>query len=189
MTNESRVLYEWIALRCQAQEPGAFEDLIVAMERPLLYYAIALTGSQDRALDVLQDAWLRVFRSIGKLKEPGALKPWLYSVVHGIAVDRIRRSASREQAEAAHVVDFQEAEEPLFAEEDAGAIHEALSQIGLRHREVLVLHFLEDLPVAEIAAIVGCSEGTVKSRLHYAKKAMKQILQGVNHGTQRRDSA
>ena len=68
-------------------------------------------------------------------------------------------------------------------EEDAAAIHEALSQIGLKHREVLVLHFLEDLSIAEIATVVGCSEGTVKSRIHYAKRQMKQILEGVKYGT------
>jgi RNA polymerase sigma-70 factor (ECF subfamily) len=70
----------------------------------------------------------------------------------------------------------------LFTEEDAAAIHQALSQIGLRHREVLVLHFLEDLSIGEIAAVVGCSEGTVKSRMHYAKRAMKEILIGGDDG-------
>jgi RNA polymerase sigma-70 factor, ECF subfamily len=67
--------YEWMALRCQANEPGAFEDLIAVMERPLLYYAASLTGDVDSGLDVLQDAWLRVLVNIGKLKDPGALQP------------------------------------------------------------------------------------------------------------------
>jgi RNA polymerase sigma-70 factor (ECF subfamily) len=98
-------------------------------------------------------------------------------------VDRIRSNVSREQAESAHLEDFQEAEEPSFAEEDAAAIHEALREIGLKHREVLVLHFLEDLSLAEIAKVVGCSEGTVKSRIHYGKRQMKQILEGVKYGT------
>ncbi len=185
MESDNRAQYEWLALRCQANEPGAFEDLIAVMERPLLYYAMALTGSGDGALDVLQEAWLRVFRNMGKLKNPCALRPWLYSIVHGIAVDRIRRDASREQAESARLDDFEDAEAPSFAEEEAAAIHEALNRIGLRHREVLVLHFLEDMPLAEIAAAVGCSEGTVKSRLHYAKRAMKKILKGASSGKEK----
>jgi RNA polymerase sigma-70 factor, ECF subfamily len=49
MISENRAQYAWIALRCQANEPGAFEDLIAVMERPLLYYAMALTGSEDGA--------------------------------------------------------------------------------------------------------------------------------------------
>jgi len=180
--NEDRIRYEWLALRCQTGEPAAFEDLIAVMERPLLYYATSLTGSADGALDVLQDAWILVFRGIRKLKDPGALRPWLYRIVHGIAVDRIRRNRSRETAEQAHYEDFEESEEPSFADTDAAALHSALNQIALKHREVLVLHFLEDLSLAEIAEVVGCSEGTVKSRMHYAKQAMKEILKGNNDG-------
>jgi len=132
---------------------------------------------------VLQDAWIKAFRGIHKLKDPGLLRPWLYAIVHGIAIDRIRQRYSREKAEQVQLDDFQEADEPSFAEEDAAAVHQALGEIGVRHREVLVLHFLKDLSIAEIAAIVGCSEGTVKSRLHYAKRAMKGILEGANYGT------
>jgi RNA polymerase sigma-70 factor (ECF subfamily) len=179
---ETRAHYEWLALRCQAGELDAFEDLIAVMERPLLYYAASLTGNADSGLDVLQEVWIKVLRGIRKLKEPGSLRSWLYSITHGVAVDRIRRSASRERAEQAELEGFEEAEEPSFDEEDAAAIHEALSQIGFRHREVLVLHFLEDLSVAEIAAVVGCSVGTVKSRMHYAKRAMKEILMGGEDG-------
>jgi RNA polymerase sigma-70 factor (ECF subfamily) len=98
-------------------------------------------------------------------------------------VDRIRKNYSREQAEKVQLEDFQEADEPSFAEEDAEAVHQALSQVGIKHREVLVLHFLEDLSLTEIASVVGCSEGTVKSRIHYAKLAMKEILRGVGYGT------
>jgi len=58
-----------------------------------------------------------------------------------------------------------------------------LSRLGVKHREVLVLHFLEDLSIAEIAKVVGCSEGTVKSRIHYAKRQLKQILEGEEHDT------
>ena len=183
MKNEDRIQYEWLALRCQSGEAGAFEDMIEVMERPLLYYAASLTGDSDSALDVLQEVWIRVSRGIRKLKDPGSLRSWLYSITHGIAVDRIRKNYSREQAEKVQFEEFQEAEEPSFAAEDAAAIHQALSEIGLKHREVLVLHFLEDLSMAEIAEVVGCSEGTVKSRIHYAKRAMKEILSGGGHGT------
>ena len=185
MNSGDQTRYEWLALRCQAGEPGAFEDLIAVMERPLLYYAASLTGNQDSGLDVLQEVWIKVFRGIRKLKDPGALRSWLYSITHGIAVDRIRSSISREQAERLQFEEFQEAEEPSFTGEDAAAIHQALSEIGLKHREVLVLHFLEDLSMAEIAKVVGCSEGTVKSRMHYAKQAMKEILSGGVYGTRK----
>jgi RNA polymerase sigma-70 factor (ECF subfamily) len=146
-----RAQYEWLALRCQANEPGAFEDLIALMERPLLYYAMSLTGNQDSALDVPQEVWIKTFRGIRKLRDPGSMRSWLYSITHGIAVDRIRNNYSREQAEKVQYEDFEEAEEPSFADEDAAAVHAALNQLGIHHREVLVLHFLDDLSLAEIA--------------------------------------
>jgi len=180
--NQDRTLYEWIALRCQSGDADAFEDLVAAMERPLLYYAASTTGNQDSGLDVLQEVWIKAFRGISKLKDPGALRSWLYSITHGIAVDRIRRNTARERAEQVELEDFQVADEPSFAAEDAAEIHQALSELGLKHREVLVLHFLDDLSIAEIAKVVGCSEGTVKSRMHYAKQAMKEILSGGDYG-------
>jgi RNA polymerase sigma-70 factor (ECF subfamily) len=182
MEIQDRTQFEWLALRCQSGEREAFEDLIAVMERPLLYYATSLTGSQDNGLDVLQELWMKVFRGIRKLKDPGSVRSWLYSITHGIAVDRIRQNTSRERAEEASLEDFQETEEPSFADEDGAAIHQALNEIGFKHREVLVLHFLEDLSMTEIAAVVGCSEGTVKSRIHYAKRAMKEILSGGGYG-------
>ena len=140
--SETRTQYEWLALRCQTGEAGAFEDLIAVMERPLLYYAASLTGDPDSGLDVLQEVWIKVFRGMRKLKDPGSLRSWLYSITHGIVVDRIRKNISRERAEEVQLEDFQEAEEPTFAEDDAEAIHQALGEIGVKHREVLVLHFL-----------------------------------------------
>jgi RNA polymerase sigma-70 factor (ECF subfamily) len=185
MANEckERIQFEWLALRCQAGDPAAFEDLIAVMERPLIFYAASLTGNQDAAPDVLQDVWLKVVRGIHSLKDPGALKPWLYAITHGVAVDRIRRDYRRDKAEQAQLDDAFSIDEPSFAEEDATAIRDALSRLGVKHREVLVLHFLQDLSIQEIAKVVGCSEGTVKSRIHYAKRQMKQILEGAKHGT------
>ncbi len=179
----NRTQDEWIALRCQAGEQDAFEDLVALMERPLLYYATRLTGNAETALDVLQHVWMKVFRAIGRLKDPGSLRPWLYRITHGMAVDRIRQDMSRERAEEASLAEFQESADPSFTEDDAAALHESLNEIGLKHREVLVLYFLEDFSLTEIAMVVGCSEGTVKSRIHYAKRAMKEILLGGSYGT------
>lgn len=185
MLNETKdaVQFEWLALRCQTGDPEAFADLIAVMERPLLYYATSLTGNQDAALDVLQDVWLKVLHGIRNLKDSGSLKPWLYAITHGVAVDRFRRQYKRDKAEQSQLDDLLNVEEPTFDEQDAKAVHHALSRLGVKHREVLVLHFLQDLSIQEIANVVGCSEGTVKSRIHYAKRQMKQILEGVKYGT------
>lgn len=185
MNIDQRTRDEWLALRCQAGEPGAFEELVAAMERPLLYYANRLAGSEDRGLDVLQQVWIKAFRELRRLRDPGALRPWLYRLVHGIAVDDVRRSISRERAEETHAASVDEATEISFANDDAAALHRALDRLEPRLREVLTLHFLEDFSVAEIAGAIGRPEGTVKSRLYFAKRAMRDLLTGENYATQR----
>jgi len=155
------------------------------MQRPLFYYATKVTGNPEMALDVLQDVWMKVFREIRRLHNPSSLRSWLYRIAHGIAVDRIRQRVSWKRTEEAHIAEFSESEDVSFTTDDAAAIHEALNELGTKHREVLVLYFLEEFSLAEIAMVIGCSEGTIKSRLHYAKKEMKQILSGGGYGNTR----
>ncbi len=75
--------------------------------------------------------------------------------------------------------------EPTFSAGDGAAIHSALDELEAVHREVLVLHFLEDFSVAEIAGIVKCPEGTVKSRLFHARRAMRALLERGGYGPTR----
>jgi RNA polymerase sigma-70 factor, ECF subfamily len=166
----------WLALRCQSGENEAFNDLVSTMERPLFYYALKLTRSEDIAYDILQETWLRAFRNIRSVKDPERLRAWLYRLVHGIYVDAVRRDSARERAEEQHGTVFDEAIDESLSTANSADIHVALDQIEPHLREVLVLHFLEDFTLADISQIVNCPEGTVKSRLHYAKKAMKVIL-------------
>jgi RNA polymerase sigma-70 factor (ECF subfamily) len=125
---------------------------------------------------VLQDVWLQAFRGIAKLKDPASVRSWLYSLTRGAAVDRIRKDRARDKAEEIHIESFDETAEPDFTADDAAAVHQALDSIEMKHREVLVLHFLEDFSLQEAAQILNCPEGTVKSRIHYAKKALKTAL-------------
>ena len=125
------------------------------------------------------------FRGIRRLKDPGALRPWLYRIAHGVAVDRIRRNVARVRAEEAHLDGVSDTVEPTFSAGDGAAIHRALDELEPAHREVLVLHFLEDFAVAEIAGIVKCPEGTVKSRLFHARRAMRALLERGGYGPTR----
>jgi RNA polymerase sigma-70 factor (ECF subfamily) len=171
----------WIALRCQLGEPGAFEALVAEMERPLLYYAARLTRSDEVALDVLQEVWIRVFHIINRLREPAALRTWLYRIVRGVALNHVRDETTRRHAEEAAADELDPATaEPEFDTVDVTALHEALDELDDKHREALVLHFLEELSIEEIATVVACPPGTVKSRIHYAKRALARRLE-VKH--------
>lgn len=169
----------WLALRCQSGEAGAFRELVGEMGRPLLYFLAKLVGDEDRALDVLQQVWMRAFRAIRRLERPEYLRPWLYQVARGLALDDARKRASVARVErefAQHVPEAGPGDEPAFDREDAGAVHRALDRLDLRLREVLVLHFLQDVSLAEAAEIIGCPVGTVKSRLRQAKHAPRRAL-------------
>jgi RNA polymerase sigma factor (sigma-70 family) len=178
---------ERLALRCRLGEPGAFAELVATMERPLLYFARSIVHDDEAALDVLQAVWMTAFRGIRGLEAPGALRSWLYRVTRGHAVDHIRRDAARASAERPLAEEAEEAasphEEPRFDTEDAAALHRALGTLDVRHREVLVLHFLEDMSIDQVAAVVGCPPGTVKSRIYHAKRALKEALLRQGHGT------
>ncbi len=178
---------ERLALRCRLGEPAAFAELVGTMERPLLYFARSIVHNDEAALDVLQAVWVTAFRELRRLDEPAALRSWLYRVTRGHAVDHVRRDVARVSAERSLAEETEEVappyEEPQFDAEDAAALHRSLATLGVRHREVLVLHFLEDMPVDEVAAVVGCPPGTVKSRIYYAKRALKEALTRQGYGT------
>jgi RNA polymerase sigma-70 factor, ECF subfamily len=172
----------WLALRCQMGEAEAFREMVSEMERPLLYFATKLLGDEDGALDVLQKTWLRAFRMVRQLEEPQHLRAWLYQIVRGLAVDALRKRASVQRLEQEYAEQQPEAgEEPTFDHDDAAAVHRALDELEPRLREVLLLHFLEDLPIAEVATIVGCPEGTVKSRMHHGKRLLRTLLRKESH--------
>jgi RNA polymerase sigma-70 factor, ECF subfamily len=181
-TTAQRTHDAWLALRCQTGEADAFRELVTEMERPLLYFATKMLGDEDAALDVLQKTWLRAFRTIRRLEEPQHLRAWLYQIVRGLAVDQLRKRASVQRLEKEYAELQPEAgEEPTFDGEDAVAVHRALDQLEPRLREALLLHFLEDLPIAEVATILECPEGTVKSRLHHGKRLLRTLLRRENH--------
>jgi RNA polymerase sigma-70 factor (ECF subfamily) len=177
---------EQLALRCRLGEPAAFAELVETMERPLLYFARSIVRDDEAALDVLQAVWMTAFRELRRLDDPKALRPWLYRVTRGRAVDHVRRDVARATAERALAEATDEVrapdEEPQFDAEDAGALHRALGTLDVRQREVLVLHFLEDMPIDTVATVVGCPPGTVKSRIYHAKRALKEALLRQGHG-------
>lgn len=178
MDESGRLRDEWLALRCQSGDPKAFRALVDELQAPLLYYASKLTGNFETAKDIVQDAWIRASRDLGKLEAPGAIRAWLYRIVHGLAIDRVRRDFARERAEDV-VIDraSDTAVDPGFSADSAEAVHHALDQLPAKQREVLTLFFLEQFSIQEISTIVRCAEGTVKSRLHYAKSALRTALQ------------
>jgi RNA polymerase sigma-70 factor (ECF subfamily) len=177
MDESQRIRDEWLALRCQAGDPEGFRLLVGDFQRPLLYYASKVCGDFDKARDVLQESWIRISRSIHQLQSLGALRPWLYRIVHGLAIDSVRRDLARERAEDAVLATADTSIDDCLLLERAEHIHHALDRLKPPHREVLALHFLEDFDIEQIASVLSCAPGTVKSRLHYAKASLRSLLE------------
>jgi RNA polymerase sigma-70 factor (ECF subfamily) len=172
----------WLAYRCQLGEPEGFALLIDEMERPLYYYVLKLLGSDEAVLDVLQEVWLKVFRTIRHIRHPEALRTWLYRIARGTALNHVRDERAwvgREEALGEGEESEMAGTEPKL--EDALAVHHALDRLDRAHREVLVLLFVEGLTVEEIAGVLQCPPGTVKSRVHHAKSKLRHLLGGGPH--------
>jgi RNA polymerase sigma-70 factor, ECF subfamily len=170
-----------LVLSAQAREAGAFPQLVARYDRRLLYYLHRLLGNDAERQDVLQEVWIRCFLKINTLRAPEAFRVWLYKIAHDVAISHLRKHNRHETTSwneeatdcVAHESDWNELDLPERAE----LVHKALGHLSPPHREVLTLRFLEELELTDIAQILGCGVGTVKSRLHYAKVAIRQRLE------------
>jgi RNA polymerase sigma-70 factor (ECF subfamily) len=172
----------WV-LRAQQRDPDAFRRLVDAYEKRLLYFIRRYANNSEDALDVLQDVWLIAFQRLPALRSPAAFRVWLYQIAHDRSVSLVR--GQRRDARVVEAFsDGQDAdpEEAKLAFDDAELVHRLLGMLSLDHQEVLTLYFLEELPVEEIADILRCPAGTVKSRLHYAKKTLRSRMEKQTNG-------
>jgi RNA polymerase sigma-70 factor (ECF subfamily) len=166
-----------IVLRCQVGDEAAFEVLFDRYNTRLLYYLRRMLGTGGQAEDVLQTVWLKVVRGIGTLQEPRAVRTWMYRIAHNEAVQQLRKSgrelALEEMEETLEAVVGEEETSPV----DTARVHAALDELSPAHRAVLTLRFMNDLTYEEMAGVVGCSIGTIRSRMHYAKRALKEKME------------
>ena len=176
--DKQTILLELLVLRCKRGEKRAFDELIRQWEGRLLYYVRRLVATEEDAWDVLQQTWIKVLKGIKALDDPQRLPTWLYQITRRTAASHWR-GHYREQArteEKADLAELAEAEEG-WPFEDAEQVHRALARISLAHREVLTLFFLQDLSLEQIAEVLAVPLGTVKSRLCYAKRALRAVLE------------
>jgi RNA polymerase sigma-70 factor, ECF subfamily len=176
MSDQAERIYDsLLVVRCQAGDEAAFDELVERYSPRLRYFLRKLLASADGAEDALQDVWLDVVRHLPRLADSQALVAWLYAIARGHAFGRLRKMRPMEQLDESQVVDGATDEED-FSSEDAARIHAALDELPAEQREVLVLRFLEDMSYEQIARVVGCQLGTVRSRIHYGKRALRSAL-------------
>src|SRR5437899_3569991 len=165
----------------RAGKPDAWDTLFRRYQLPLYVYVFELVHDEQTSLDLVQESFINAARHIGSLRDDAKFGSWLFGIAHQKCIQRWRKQARDEalrEVLAASPPDFEDdpAEFLIRAEQEAEFM-KLLNQLPLPQRSVLLLHFVEEFSLEEIAGITGAHIGTGKSRLHYAKKPLRKILE------------
>lgn len=167
-----------LVLRCQAGDEQAFARLYDTFGGKTLRYLRGLVG--DDAEDVQQETWLAVYKRISGVVDPSAFRTWLFRTTRHRAVDYLRRAKrERELIDDGGIDDADvndEGDAGRFDDTDESDLDVALAAMPPPQREVLLLRYRGEMSYHEIALVVGCPIGTVRTRLHHAKRRMQDLL-------------
>ena len=159
----------------------ALGDLYDRHQRQVFQTALTITGDAEAAADLLQDVFLRLYRYAETIDTARPLEPWLYRVTANLCYTwlKSRRRWLRPLEEAANWLageDHNPARQDRYPDDDWQQLQKALQGLSLSQRMVVVLYYLNDQTVEEIASILDVPVGTVKSRLHYGREALKKQM-------------
>jgi RNA polymerase sigma-70 factor (ECF subfamily) len=180
-----------LVARARKGDRLAFRGLVERHERKAYAVALGMLKNPDDARDVVQDAFLKVWKSLGAFEGQSAFYTWLYRIVANLCIDQIRKGRTQVQYDDSRVHEEDEVPEgdnilPQTAglhpgrvaesRELGDAIARALDALSPNHRAVLLMREVEGLSYKEMAQAMGCSEGTIMSRLFHARKKMQAAL-------------
>ena len=168
---------------------AALAILVEKYKRLVYRVAVQITKNHEDANDVMQDTFLKVYESIHSFRKDAAFETWLYRIVVNHATNLVKRRERRRESPLSGTSEMEIhpdlrratdlANNPylnLERKERQRWVTQAVNSLPLKQRTVVVLHEFEGLTHPEIASILNCSEGTVRSRLHYARHKLKELL-------------
>jgi len=162
---------EILVMDCQSGSAKALEKLIARWQKRLWKYAYRMTGDSEAAWDITQESWLGIIKGLRRLHDPARFRSWAYRIVTNKASDWIRK---RKVSKHVRIEEIQDQE--VQEQKDAG-IEELLEKLDMRKRLVLSLYHFEQLSIQEVSIALNIPKGTVKSRLHAARKELKELWQ------------
>lgn len=169
---------ELLVVRAQLGERAALAQLVARWRVPVWTYVRRMLDA-ERADDVTQEIWLAVVRGLPRLRQPERFAPWLFTIARRSVTDRLRGEYARDGRGL--VEDRTVTEDAADAVVDRADLVRALSGLPVVEREILVLFYLEDLAAEDCAQICGVPVGTVKSRLHRARRLLRAHLEERGH--------
>lgn len=163
-------------------DSAAWNTLFQRFQLPLYSFVVELVRHEQAALDIVQESFTSAIRHIDSLRDDRRFGSWLFAIAHQRVVQHWRRESRTahvfQETDAALESVADDAENPrdgLVRKEREAEFFALLERLPEPQRAVLLLHFVEDFSLDEIATVTDASLGTVKSRLHYAKKALRQL--------------
>jgi RNA polymerase sigma-70 factor (ECF subfamily) len=165
----------WV-LRAQAGDRVAFDELLQAVQLPLYRYIVSLTGDSSLAEDILQEVFVLIYRKLGWLREPELFRPWAYRIATRETFKWLQREKRWKEQERDEEVLLAIPADEAFAVELLPQLPSLLARLSPASRVVIVLHYLHELTLDEIAEVLGVAIGTVKSRLSYGLSSLRQLL-------------
>ena len=176
MDSREQLIERILILRCQMGDRDAFAELIERYQRPLRYFISRLLDDVQASEDILQDTWLTVIGRIHGLKKPEAFSIWLYRIARNKVYHQLRKKKVWSELNE-NITAPIENDDDVVSLEDIAKVHRCLKKLRPEHKEVLMLRFLEQMSYQQIAEVLDCNLGTVKSRVYYAKLALKKELE------------
>ena len=147
---------------------------------PLYVYVQELVRDEQASLDIVQEAFINAARYIGSLRNDAKFGSWLFGIARQKVVQRWRKPDRSTPLDAIPERDLAEPDDSpsdwLIREEEEANFMKRLNELPPAQRDVLLLHFLEEFSLDEIAGITGVPVGTVKSRIHHGKRALRGML-------------
>jgi RNA polymerase sigma-70 factor, ECF subfamily len=167
--------------RLQRGHLSALGVLFERYKAPVYRTALVITRDEHAAEDILQECFVRLHTYAASIDAERPLRPWLYRVTVNLAYDWLARKSARPLEEVLGALtdlvgSFPAPDRRAEEKETARLVHEVVAELPAIHRAVIVLFYLEELSVEEIAHALELPEGTVKSRLHYARERLREML-------------
>lgn len=169
----------WWVLCAQSGDRDALNELLKAVQAPLYRYILSMVRDAHLAEDILQEVFLRIYRKLGWLREPQVFRPWAYQIATRETFRHLRRERQwtdqlRDDA-ALQTLHAPPAREE-FAPELVEQLPTLVAKISPASRAVVVLYYLHEMSLEEVAAVLGIPLGTVKSRLSYGLESLRREL-------------
>ena len=176
-----RIQDELLVLKCQDGDVDALTQLVSRWQSSLHRHAWYLTQDSEATRDIVQDAWLDIVRTIRRLKDPASFRGWAFRIVSNKAADWIRRK-ERQRAVRKEVAFEKQNERDVAPGDEGGSnsqslVRQCIQSLPSNCRQILSMKYTDRMSTREIAEALDIPIGTVKSRLHYARRQLKKEIQ------------